>query len=579
MRYCFAAGVMVLAFIAAGGAAEYRDLYADTWTATDALGRHLPGYGEAGPVRENRTVGLFYFLWLGQHGTDGPFDITELLKENPKDPQYGPPGAFHHWGKPELGYYTSDSDYVIRRHARLLSAAGIDVLIMDVTNAFTYPKVYLKLCEIYRQLRAEGQHTPQILFLTNSHPDRTIQTLYEEFYSKNLYPELWFYWQGKPLLLGKPEHLDKEITDFFTLRYCWAWTHGKDTWNWLENWPQRYGWHTSADTPEQVSVSVAQHPTSNLGRSHYNNTQRWPNVYGVGPHTHKGLYFSQQWEQALKIDPEFLFITGWNEWVAQRFLRKEGQAPGEMMGRPINAGDTFFVDAYNQEYSRDIEPMEGGYGDNYYYQMVAGIRAYKGVRKPLPASAAKTIGIDGRFEDWGDVGPEFRDPIGDTEHRSEKGWGKAGMYVNATGRNDLATMKVARDADTVYFYAETAASLTPFCDPYWMLLFIDSDRNPKTGWEGYDYVVNLTVSEKTTSLHRLTDGWTPELTIPLRYAADGNRLELAIPRAALGLASEAKVSLDFKWADNIQKPGEANAFALDGDAAPERRFNYRYTAP
>ena len=559
-------------------AAEVRDLYSDTWAATDALGRRLPGYEQVGPVRENRTVGIFYFLWLGQHGTDGPYDITELLKENPEAPRYGPPGQFHHWGKPELGYYTSDSEYVIRRHARLLSDAGVDVLIFDVTNAATYPTVYLKLCEIYRQLRAEGQKTPQIMFLTHSAPDKTIQTLYEEFYSKNLYPELWFYWKGKPLLLGRPEKLESNITDFFTLRDCWAWTHDKDTWNWLENWPQRYGWHDAQDKPEEVSVSVAQHPTSNIGRSHYNNKQPEANAYGVGPQTHKGLYFSQQWEEALKIDPEFIFVTGWNEWVAQRFLAKAGEAPGEMVGRPLKPGDTFFVDTYSQEYSRDIEPMEGGHGDNYYYQMVANIRKYKGVRKPQPASAAKTIAIDGVFEDWQEVGPQFRDHLGDAEHRDEKGWGKAGMYVNATGRNDLATMKVARDAEAVYFYAETAKPLTPQTDKNWMLLYIDSDQNAKTGWQGYDYVVNLNVSDaKTTSLHRLTEGWNPELKSKIAFAAKDNQLELAIPREALGLTRDAKVSLDFKWADNILKTGDVTEFFLNGDVAPERRFNYRYT--
>ncbi|MBE0654920.1 MAG: hypothetical protein IH594_14055, partial [Bacteroidales bacterium] len=29
----------------------YRDLYPDTWVATDALGRHMPSYEEAGPAK------------------------------------------------------------------------------------------------------------------------------------------------------------------------------------------------------------------------------------------------------------------------------------------------------------------------------------------------------------------------------------------------------------------------------------------------------------------------------------------------------------------------------------------------
>jgi hypothetical protein len=36
-----------------------------------------------------------------------------------------------------------------------------------------------------------------------------------------------------------------------------------------------------------------------------------------------------------------------------------------------------FVDEFIQEFSRDIEPMNGGHGDNYYYQLVDYVRRYK----------------------------------------------------------------------------------------------------------------------------------------------------------------------------------------------------------
>ena len=38
-----------------------KDLRSDTWTATDALGRALPGFDECGPRKGNRVVGMFYF--------------------------------------------------------------------------------------------------------------------------------------------------------------------------------------------------------------------------------------------------------------------------------------------------------------------------------------------------------------------------------------------------------------------------------------------------------------------------------------------------------------------------------------
>jgi len=171
--------VVLMAFVTAlpAGASAPRDLMSDTWVATDALGRQLPGYDDCGPVRASRTVGIFYFLWLGQHGTGGPFDITELLEADPEKPGWGPVGAFHHWGQSELGYYLSDSEYAIRKHASMLVDAGIDTLIFDVTNTFTYPDVYLRLCKIYRQLRAEGRHTPQLCFLSPWAAAETIATL------------------------------------------------------------------------------------------------------------------------------------------------------------------------------------------------------------------------------------------------------------------------------------------------------------------------------------------------------------------------------------------------------------------
>ena len=557
-------------------AAPPRDLMSDTWVATDALGRVLPGYTECGPVRDDRTVGLFYFLWLGQHGTRGPFDITQLLKDNPENPAWGPPGAFHHWGQSELGYYLSDSEYVIRKHLSMLNDAGIDTLIFDVTNAVTYEKVYLKLCEVYRQLRREGQRTPQICFLTHSRARQTIETLYRDFYAKQLYSELWFYWKGKPLILGGVDDLAEEMAEFFTIRDCWAWTHGQDTWQWLDHPRQRYGWHESPDKPEELAVSVAQHPTTNIGRSCRNGIQPETNEYGLTGTEPLGLYFDDQWQRALKVDPEFVFITGWNEWVAQRFIKEKGKAPGELLGRVLAPGASFFVDAYNQEYNRDVEPMKGGHTDNTYYQMISGIRKYKGVRRPPVAGHDYAIVIDGQFDDWTSVQPEFRDTPGDTEHRDEAAWGAAGRYVNTTGRNDLVTLKVAMDAKNVHFYAETAEPLTAHTDANWMLLFIDADRDSTTGWHGYDYRVNSElVSDRRTSVHRFTNDrtWKKQASAEFRYR--GNQMEIAVPRSMLGMA-EGPVAFDFHWADNVQNLDDVIEFALNGDSAPNRRFNYRF---
>ena len=45
--------------------------------------------------------------------------------------------------------------------------------------------------------------------------------------------------------------------------------------------------------------------------------------------------------------------------------------------KTFNGNETVFCDVYNEEYSRDIEPMKGGHGDTYYQWMCQYIKAYK----------------------------------------------------------------------------------------------------------------------------------------------------------------------------------------------------------
>ena len=95
LRLLIVLSVLLVALVAAAPSSAW-DLESDTWVATDALGRHLPGYAECGGPKSDKTAGIFYFLWLGQHGTGGPYDITKLLAANPTNPAWGPVGDFHH---------------------------------------------------------------------------------------------------------------------------------------------------------------------------------------------------------------------------------------------------------------------------------------------------------------------------------------------------------------------------------------------------------------------------------------------------------------------------------------------------
>ena len=363
----------------------------------------------------------------------------------------------------------------------------------------------------------------------------------------------------------------KAMREFFTFRtpqpdYFRGPTR-PNMWSWLEVFPQHV-FRNGRGEKEQMSVGVAQNAVDNRlatmcepgakGRSFRGGaTVKDPDAI-----LH-GYNVTEQWDHALREDPRFIFVTGWNEWIAGRFA--------EFLNVKL---PVMFVDQFDHEHSRDIEPMRGGHGDNYYYQMVSYIRRYKGVR-PLPAVSSQPIQMDGQFADWANVAPEYRDTVGDPVRRDHAGYGSAGPYVNTTGRNDIVAAKVSYMNETLYLYARTQQPLTARSDPNWMLLYLDVDQNPATGWLGYDYVLNRQPgTEETATLERNQGDCTWGGGTPVACRVAGCEIEVAIPLTALNLP-RVPTYLDFKWADNIQQTGEVSDFTVNGDVAPNDRFNYR----
>ena len=564
--------------------APYRggDVFADTWVATDGAERVLPGYTECGPVKKDKWVGIFYWTWHTQDRS-GPYDNSRILAQAKGRKVDWPAPAAHHWGEPELGYYTSTDRFVIRKHASMLADAGIDVILFDTTNPpLTFKEEYEALCREYTAMRREGARTPAIAFITPFGDPRPVtDRLWNDLYAPGLWKELWFQWEGKPLLLADRALMgDEAMRRFFTFRKpmpdYWLGPSGPDQWSWLEVHPQHVFKNHKSEA-EQMSVGVAQNALPNttgpaamslsagaMGRSwHDGKKDDRPGAVNLG------LNFDEQWKRAIQVNPSFLFVTGWNEWVAGRYTQWYKFTDAECY---YDGG--LFVDEYNQEYSRDCEPMRGGHGDNYYYQLASWVRKFKGVRRSPVARGPGQITIDGNFDDWANIGPEFRDTIGDTAHRDHRGYG-ALVYKNNTGRNDFVITKAAYDERSVFYFVQTLKKMTPRTDRNWMLLFLDVDRNAATGWSGYEYVVNLEVpSDSETAVKAWRNGrW--ETVGHSSFRVNGNGMELAIPRTILHLAS-GPPSFDFHWADNVQEFSDPSEFGINGDSAPNRRWNYRF---
>lgn len=582
-------------FVAGTVTAEPWETFSDTWMATDALGRKLPGAEEVGAPRKDRFVGMFYYVWHGAHGyamhSDpeqgpeagqgvllpdpvkdalAPFDITQILSAPADTRKWGPEHRFHHWGEPLFGYYVANDEWVIRHHAQMLVDAGVDVVLFDATNGFHYRDIYMNLCRVYMEIRAEGGRTPQIAFLCNGSLEEQARNsataLYRDLYQPGKHKDLWFFWKGKPLILGMPKVFTKEMKKFFTIRNSWAWSHnpntgqpmewfgdGKDCWNWLDTTPQAFGWHKSASQPEQVPVSPAEHPHRDHGKSHHNGEPMHP------PSPGEGLYFSEQWNRALELDPEFILITQWNEWVAQRFINDgpENFNFKTYAGKSVKSDDTVFIDAFTSEYNRDLEPMMGGYGDNYYYQMIANIRRFKGVRKPP---------FEGRTQ-------RFYDSKYDTTPRDHFGWGGVGRYVDTTGRNDFQTAQVKYDSGRFNFAVQTVEPITPPAGENWMELFIAVDKPSVPTWEGYQYRIRLEPEVKQWYIVEESLGGFQWRGIgKVEYEVSDRVFTLSIPR---DLLPGMDAGFRFKWSDNRQTD-QAIDWLRYGDAAPNGRFQYEY---
>jgi len=570
----------------------------DQWAATDALGRKVREYNQTCNKKRDKFVAMFYWTWhQGKDTTSHVRNITDIIRKYPeamKDyyhPAWGDKNRGGYWEQPLLGYYKTTDPWVLRKHAEMLADAGVDAVFFDCTNgSLTWEDSYETMFKVWTKAQKDGVKVPHIAYMLpfGAVPNSlvSLRQLYRDVYKPGRYKNLWFYWKGKPCIMAYPDNLtdsaeDREIASFFTFRPGQPdYVDGpsrNDQWGWLEDYPQHGYVKDGKGKYEEVTVGVSQNasPETNGHCSAFNVPGSYGRSYtkrnGLDPRIDGYLYgwnFQEQWDRAFELDPELVFITGWNEYIAGQWLPKD-----HWTGDPFS-----FVDEFDWERSRDIEPNKGwgDKGDVYYLQLIDQVRKFKGMSAPEKASSPKSIKI-GKEGEWADVRPYYKHYKGNVFHRDHQGSGNT-YYKNNTGRNDIVGAKVARDSEKVYFYVETAEKLTPKTDRNWMMLFIDIDRDKNTGWNGYDFIVNR-VNPKGKNViveKNIGDRWEWEQVSESKFAVNGNKLEMEIPRKVLNLCGKV-LNFEFKWNDNMQENGNIMDFYVNGDTAPGGRFNFVYS--
>ncbi|MGM9642088.1 MAG: hypothetical protein ACI3XI_02650, partial [Eubacteriales bacterium] len=474
----------------------------------------------------------------------------------PDSPLWGGYGVYHHWGEPFYGYYYSNDEWVIRKHMKLLIQADIDFLFFDTTNSLIYRDNAAIVLRVLQEYHDEGFKIPKVMFYTNTASGKTVQEIYDAFYSVGFCKDTWFRLDGKPVIIAIEEECSPETRAFFNIKKS-QWPNEKDKlggWPWMDfTRPQRV-FANMAGEPEVINVSVAQHPQIRFGDSVlYGETANRGRAFHKGandpdPDAYKyGYNFAEQFERALEADPPIVLVTGWNEWIAGNW--------GGPPERPVG-----FVDCANYEYSRDIEMMRGGYFDNYFMQLVSYVRKYKGVAE-TPVNPMCTDAVYDSFSD------------GDFSRHAE---GQGGViYDNHTQRNAIERIVVGHCEKMIAFDIHTKLPLTdPLGAGSWMKLYINT-----TGGTGYDFVVNHTTQrDGRTTLARVRDkGECLEATdiADLTYKLEGNVLKLVVPRAALGLEHD-NFTFWFKAADSTVEYTSIEDFYDKGDVAPLGRLNFVY---
>lgn len=568
-----------------------KDFYADTWVATDSLGRKVADYSETGaPKTDEHEVGMMYWTWFTSMGNTEARIISEVIAEYPDAMESNSSDAWktggavvnYFWAEPALGFYDSYDYFVYCRHMEMLSAAGVDALFLDLSNGGVAFVPTLKvLAQAMRDSKENGVDIPRLsLFNWNSGPNMTTlaTVLYNIGFIESDWSDIWYYRDGKPFIfsIDSGDTLQAEVgnrssadlKELLADHFSWR-GHGNAKtddllyrWNWCESFPQAQRGVEQADgRPEMVAVGVAHNESFVLGPGAEHNTS---DPYAKGRNysaafsedlTDNGIknadYFKEEARLALDADPHFIYVDGWNEFTAGL---QNGPA---------------FVDTFDNTHSRDFEPVKGELEDIYYMLLTDFIRKYKGVRQAPVAGAEVTVTVDGNVSDWENVTPAFYNYTADNRDNESgyklKATGETTVYKTNSGDRVIYS-KASRDSVNIYFMAQgrEGASLSATA------LYLNTDRNMATGFNGYDYIIGRNGADAVEAL--AADG-TYTYVGQANVVRSGNAMEISVSRAALGLTGTLDIEL--KWVNGTFD--EIIDLYEQQNTAPIGRFNYLYT--
>ena len=555
-----------------------RDNVREALCGTDALGREIMPAGET----NGKLVGIFYLLWLGNDYSDegepyfeGIYDMSKMGFEDIYSASGSPFLKMHFYAEPLFGYYNMQDYWVVERHVQMFIAAGMDFLAVDATNNNIYKEPLSVLLEILEKYRVAGYKVPKIMFMTNTRSNERVQQLYDFIYKDSRYKELWFCDtdegrnpEGKPWITMRTDemvYLPNAVRETFYIRASqWPNEPFKDNgFPWIEfQRPQPV--HNGV-----ISVSVAQNAGMHMSDSvQYENSpneidyynKNWGRGYTTEDKNSKdrvaeGANFQEQWDVALASDARIVMLTEWNEWSALKLATTV-----EGVGNTV-----VFFDCATPEFSRDIEPISGFYGDNFYMQMIRNMRLFRGEQGEGISVQNAVISKSAVSETWNTVTSGVADFAGE-KARSFINSDGSEVYTNTSKRNDITEIRVAQDAENVYILLSTAEDIIAGSDANWMNVWLKTDKSTA----GYDYVINRSRTQNSATVEKL--GADVQTVGEAQIAVSGKYIQFCIPKSLLSGAT----SFELKATDNVDFSADTMLLYTQGDSAPYGRLNYKF---
>lgn len=318
-----------------------------------------PSGNDVTPVPPSeREVGIAYGLWMDR-------DIWSST-----------------WDKPMLGEYDSRERRIIRKHAEMLSDAGVDFVWLDWSNNVTYDPDELWVTggkqdliedatailfdEYYLMSKKNRKHPKISIFIgVTGAPEavgdgrlqKKADQVYDMYANNPKYKDMMQLHLGKPLLVvyvdtpspwqnGTPPWND----DRFTVRWMTGYVTEQMPLR-TDDLVSRYGYWSWEDRGRQTYPVVNGQPETMVvcaATREQKGGNGWEDIPAKG--RRDGQTFIEQFERARRVGTKFAMIVSWNEWTT-------GEQP-------------------SVEISKDMEPSVT-LGDKYLRLMKEEIRKFK----------------------------------------------------------------------------------------------------------------------------------------------------------------------------------------------------------